>query len=61
MRGVETEWREEAWRRHGGRKTVSRGLEVILQIWRLGGHFCGDHGASAPPPSCNVINKNGIL
>ena len=30
---------------------VSRGLEVILKIWRLGGHFCGAHGASAPPPS----------
>jgi len=29
-----------------------RGLEVILQILRLGGHFCGDHGASTPPPSC---------
>ena len=50
MRGVETEWREPWWR-HGGWETVSRGLEVILQIWRLGGHFCGDHGASAPPPS----------
>ena len=28
-----------------------RGVEVILQILRLGGHFCGDHGASAPTPS----------
>ena len=26
-------------------------LEVILQILRFGGNFCGDHGASAPPPS----------
>ena len=49
MRGVETKWRETWWR-HRGRETVSRGLEVILQIWRFGGHFCGDHGASAPPP-----------
>ena len=31
-----------------------RGLEVILQILRLGGHFCGDHGASAPPPSSRL-------
>ena len=28
-----------------------RGVEVILQILRLGGHFSGDHDASAPPPS----------
>ena len=48
-----------AWRQNGGRlydvtgavRPVLRGLEVILQILRLGGHFCGDHGASAPPPS----------
>jgi len=48
-----------AWRQNGGRlgdvmeagRPVLRGLEVILQIRRLGGHFCGDHGASAPPPS----------
>ena len=33
---------------------VLRGLEVILQILRLGGHFCGDHGASAPPFSCEA-------
>ena len=31
------------------------GLEVILQILRLGGHFCGDHGASPPPPSSNPV------
>ena len=33
-----------------------RGLEVILQILRLGDHFCGDYGASAPPPivSCSL-------
>ena len=31
------------------------GLEVILQNLRLGGHFCGDHGASAPPPSHRLI------
>jgi len=50
MRGVETEWREARWR-HWGWETSFPGLEVILQILRLGGHFCGDHGASAPPPS----------
>ena len=46
-----------AWRQNGGRlgdvteagRPVLRGLEVILQILRLGGHFCGDHGTSAPP------------
>ena len=46
-------------RQNGGRlgdlteagRPVLQGLEVILQIWRLRGHFCGDHGASAPPPS----------
>ena len=48
-----------AWRQNGGRlgdvteawRPVLRGLEVILQILRLGGNFCGDHGASAPSPS----------
>ena len=30
-------------------------MEVILQIRRFGGHFCGDHGASAPPPSSHII------
>jgi len=30
-------------------RPVLRGLEVILQILRFGGIFCGDHGASAPP------------
>ena len=53
MRGVETEWR-----RLGdvakGTETVSRGLEVILQIWRLGCHFYGAHGASIPPPTLNI-------
>ena len=53
MRGVETKWR-----RLGDvardRETVSHGLEVILQIWRLGGHFCGAQGASSPPPSINT-------
>ena len=47
MWGVETEWR-----RLGdiarGTETVSWGLEVLLEIWRLGGHFSGEHGASAP-------------
>jgi len=48
-----------AWRQNGGRlgdvteagRPVLLGLEVILQILRFGGHFCGDHGASALPPS----------
>ena len=48
-----------AWIQNGGRlgnvteagRQVLRGLEGILQILRLGGHFCGDDGASAPPPS----------
>ena len=33
-----------------------RGVEVILQILRFGGNFCGDHGASAPPPSANCVS-----
>ena len=44
-------------------RPVLRGLEVILQILRFGGHFCGDHGASAPPPSLtfrNVEFCNGL-
>ena len=50
MRGVETEWRglgdvTEAER------PILQGLEVILLILKLGGHFCRDHGTSAPPPS----------
>ena len=50
MRGVETKWRGlgDVAR---STETVSQGLEVILQILRLGGYFCGAHGASAPPPS----------
>ena len=47
IRGKETKWRrlEDV-----GRSTemISRGLEVILQIWRLGCHFCGAHVVSAP-------------
>ena len=50
MRGVETEWRKAWWLTEAGRP-VLRGLVVILQILRFGAHFCGDHGASAPPPS----------
>ena len=53
-----------AWRQNGGRfgdvteaeRPVLRGLEVILQIRRLGGHFCGDLGASASPPSPDKFN-----
>ena len=50
MRGVETEFGRLGDVTEAGRP-VLRGLEGILQILRLGGHFCGDHGASAPPPS----------
>ena len=57
MRGVETEWRE-AWWRQGGWGTSFAGLEVILEIQRLGGHFCGDHGASATPPSSRHTHPN---
>ena len=54
--------RKMAWRQNSGRlgdvteagRPVLQGLEVILQILRLGGHFSGDHAASAPPPSCDV-------
>jgi len=53
-----------ALRQNGGRlvdvteagRPVLWGLEVILQILRLGGHFCGDHGASAPPPSSHTVD-----
>jgi len=47
MRGVETNW-QRLGDVKTGTETNTRGLEVILQIWRLGGHFCGAHGASAP-------------
>ena len=33
--------------RHGD---ASWGQEVLLEIWRLGGHFSGAHGASASLP-----------
>ena len=39
-------------------RPVLRGREVILQILRLGGHFCGDHGVSAPPPSLSRLSRN---
>jgi len=48
-----------AWRQNGGglgdvteaERPILQGLEVILQILKLGGHFCRDHCTSAPPPS----------
>ena len=51
------------WRQNSGRlgdvteagRPVLRGLEVILQILRLGGNFCGYNGASAPPPSLTLV------
>ena len=54
MQGVETKWGRlvDVAR---GTETVSRGLEVILQILRLGSYFCGAHGASAPPPSLHIF------
>ena len=60
MRGVKTKW----WRLvelARDMETVSQGLEIILQIWRLGGHFCGGHGASAPPPSLRLNKGLEIL
>ena len=50
MRGVETEWQRlgDVAR---GTETVLRGRDAILQIWGLGGHFSGAHGASAHPSS----------
>ena len=42
-------------------RPILRGLEVILKILRLGGRFCGDHGASAPPPSINIHNLISFL
>ena len=54
---------ETKWQRLGdiarGTETVWRGLEVILQIWRLCGHFCRAYGASAPLHrcSCDEISK----
>ena len=40
MRGVETEWRERLGDITEAGRPVLRGLEVLLQILRLGGHFC---------------------
>ena len=59
MRGVETKWRRlgDVAR---GTQTVSRGMEVILQIWRLGDHFCAAHGASAPPSSIDMHREHVI-
>ena len=55
MRGVETEWRELLGDVTEAGRPVLRSLEVIRQILRLGGYFCGDHGASSPPPSGGLI------
>ena len=54
MRGVETEWLCDVTEAGG---PVLKGLEVILQIRRLGGHFCGDLGAFASPPSPDKFKK----
>ena len=54
MRGVEN-GREELGDGTEAGRPVLQGLEVILQIRRLGGHFCGDHGASAPPPFSRLV------
>ena len=60
VEGSLTEWRElrDVAR---GTETVSRGLEVILQIWRLRGYFCRAHGASAPPPSADKLTYRLVL
>ena len=50
MRSMETKW-QRLGDLARGTETVSRDLEVILKVWRLGGHFCGAYGASAPFPS----------
>ena len=42
-------------------RPVLRGLEVILEILRFGGNFCGDHGASAPPSLPLHGQWSGIL
>ena len=56
---------EKKWRRLGDvatdTETNTRGLEVILQIWRLGGHFCGAHGASAPLSSPCICTFDPIF
>ena len=41
-----------------GTETVLWGLKIILQIWRLGGHFCRAHGSSASPLLQQLTNKN---
>ena len=60
MQGVETKWGRIGVVTRGT-ETVSRGLEVILQIWRLGGYFCRAHGASAPPPSADKLTYRLVL
>jgi len=45
---------ESKWRRLGDKL---RGLEVILQIWRLAGNVFMSHGASAPPPQRISVSK----
>ena len=42
-------------------RPVLRGLEVIVQILRLEGHFCGHHGASAPPLSPHKFKKKTLI
>ena len=49
MQGMKTEG-DSFRNRARGTETVLWGLKIILQIWRLGGHFCRAHGASASPP-----------
>ena len=56
MRGLETKW----WRLGDvaqGTETFSRGLEVILQIWRLGGNFLGLMAPMHPFPHPTLLIK----
>ena len=55
MLGLETE-RQRIGEVARSTETVSRGLEAILQIWRLGGYFCGAHVALAPPPLVHSVH-----
>ena len=50
MRGVATEWREALWR-HWGCETSFAGPGGNSANPETRRSFCGDHGASAPPPS----------
>ena len=58
MQGEETE-RREAWWRHGGWETSFAGPGGNSANPEARGYFCGDHGASAPPPSVDPPPTKG--